>query len=200
MIRLWKALSELKYKNRGKPRAYFRDKGAICYRTPIFEPTPIIGVPELLLSSGLSWMWESSPGLLDAEAATYYMPERSMTMLTWETASSLIADLEERVDDYGRAVSIFGYDPDISDLLLDPARRHVALQEFAALEQGPIRIILFQEPDSPSDYVFVPHSPVEHVAQLLDHWGISQDGLGEKSPYSLGRPPKQADGESALFG
>jgi hypothetical protein len=188
MVRLWKALLERRYKSWAKPDAYLRDKGAICYKTPIFEP--ITGVPELLLSSGLTWIWESSPPFLDPKLASGYMPERSMTLLASETAPLLIADLEERDDDYGRAISIIGYDSDTSDLLLDPDRRHIALQEFDGLEKGPIRIILYQEVDSPSDYVFAPHSPVEQVAQLLDHWGISQGRIGDKFPYSYLRPIK----------
>lgn len=155
---------------------YIRNRGPICYEVPLFDNHALLAeLPRQLLSSDLSWCWESMR--LGPMASTSDVPDlppkRPVTQLTLGNAASLIGDFRERnIDGYGRFVAIFGVDPDTVVTLLDEARLRSALYNYSTQEEGPIRIVLIQIGDQINDYIFVPHRPIEPVSRLLETWGI----------------------------
>jgi hypothetical protein len=180
------SLSKAKYGNFRKVTAFLRNKGVICYETQIFERAEVSNLPELLLSSDLSWSWESSPPLIDGvnPMSDNLLPPRQLTKLTQETSASLVADLEERTDDgYGRTLLAFGFDMNAPDLMLEQSKLLEAMQQFTSYEKGPLRIVLFRDGDSPVDYAFVSHEPTEQVTKFMAIWGITKDSVNEIRNY-----------------
>jgi hypothetical protein len=107
-----------------------------------------------------------------------------MTQLTAENTALLQNDLRERnIDDYGRAIGIFGVDSTAVSTLLDEAGFRTALQAFSGREEGPIRIVILQIGDHPSDHIFVPHEPCERVKRLLEAWSIGPKTVRQTRRY-----------------
>ena len=178
-----KRLREIKDRDSRRIVAFLRDKGVICYETPMFEPSEAESISQLLLSSGLSWIWQSAP-LAAGPPVAPSTPERPITALTPDTTTSLIADLQEQdLDENRRTMMLYGCDPDSSGLLFDPASFRSVLYDFAIYERGPVRLLVFQVGDSAFEYVFTPHHPVESVVNLLRHWKITEDNVGKTRSY-----------------
>lgn len=170
---------------------YTRKDRPICYETPVLgKETQISALPGQLLSSGLGWCWESerTDGVASDWAHLGLPDKRQMTELTAENTALLQNDLRERnVDDYGRAIGIFGGDPEAISTLLDEATFRAALAAFSHREEGPIRIVIVQIGDSPVDDIFVPNQPCERVRKLLETWNIGPHTVRKTRRYPKGR-------------
>ena len=109
---------------------------------------------------------------------------RTLTRLTDESRAALVSDAMDRdADGYGRSLVILGCDPDHPVLPSEPAALHSSLAAFASQETGPVRFVISQVGDSPDEQIFVPHSPVESVRELLRRWGLDGAGAVEVRPY-----------------
>ncbi len=174
--------------------AYLRDRGVICYEAPLFDDQRLLaGIPQQLLSTGLDWYWESARTAEagDSSQVRNLPPTRPLTQLTHDSVTSLHADLRDRdVDGYGRFVAIVGVDPDTTRSPLDHARLRTALEAFIEREEGPIRIVVCQIGDTPRDYIFAPHDPIEPVRGLLEGWQVIPSAIRKTYPYEKLRTVK----------
>ena len=158
---------------------YSRSNGCEAFAMNLFgEPDRLRD----LLSSELDWYWASArPRPVEDPQFSSRPAEVRMTPVNAQSIDILIDDFRERdVDGYGRTIDLLGCD--LNADIRSPQALEFALKTFAALEHGPLRIVVIQVGDSP-EYIFVPHHPVESVATLLDGWGITSGALATK-PYA----------------
>ena len=151
--------------------AYLRDRGPICYEKQIFDidKESLLEFTERLLASGLTWHWESQPAHKE-----YGGVKRAATMLTSNVVPDFIDDLlEEDADGYGRAIALFGLDPDRESTVFDEAARQEMLAEFTQSEEGPIHAVIIRIEDIRDQYIYVRHRPIEPVGDLLASWEIT---------------------------
>jgi hypothetical protein len=148
-----------------------RERGPICYFIKIiFEPARREALPGLLLASGLSWYWNCGSGAL--------------TRLTEQTAPAMAAALHQFavLHQQSCALTLIGCDPQADEIASRDEFQHFEdfhemLRTFSHLEKGPINMVLVQEGDMPYEYIFVPHTPVRQVRDLLEVWGVSEANI-----------------------
>jgi hypothetical protein len=162
---------------------YTRPNAVVCYAASLLEAGRSESVSIDLLSTKLACYWLSvsrSPSVKADRAES----NRTLTRLTDESRAALVSDAMDRdADGYGRSLVILGCDPDHPVLPGEPAALHSSLAAFASQETGPVRFVISQVGDSPDEQIFVPHSPVESVRELLRRWGLDGAGAVEVRPY-----------------
>jgi hypothetical protein len=130
-----------------------------------------------VLGKDLEWCWRSStrPELAVAEPAELLAGNRPLSPLTAETFGKFAEDVRYFDDKWSlsKGIELFGYDPGASSLVIDDydLRLRVALEHFVAYEGGPLRLVILTAEDEDYSMVFVPHTPIAFVANLLDGFG-----------------------------
>lgn len=166
---------------------YVRDHQPVCFEVDVFNNEHMLDVlPERLLTSGLTWYWQSvrEKPLADSRAVRDVPSVRLSTRLTPDHVTLLLDDFREvDIDGDGRAIDLFGVDSNVGLSHLDGVHLRPALEAFLAREDGPIRIVIIQIHDTSQQYFFVPHDPIESVRILLASWGIDPSSPYKRRPY-----------------
>jgi hypothetical protein len=139
-------------------------------------------LPELLLSTGLRWIWESDPCYPNGNSQS---PRRDWTFLETSTKEYLRADMYDwdEVDGVGRWISLVGTNSHDPLQLLDEHLLRISLADFCNTEAGPIHVVVVTPGDSQVDYVFVRHEPSAAVCRFLECVGVSPDVPEKVLPY-----------------
>jgi len=153
-----------------------RDAGVICVEAPNVIPKgrtldDVWGFVERLQACELDWLWES-------DAAD--VP----TLLTAATAPELVAELRAREHArYWPRTTLVGADRGCAGEIATADVLPSALRRFAATEQGPVRIVVFQIGGTPEQRIFLPHRRVRAVDDLLAQLGIDPDDAAHRRDY-----------------
>lgn len=149
-----------------------REKGPVCYYVKIiFEPVRREALPGVLLASGLRWYWSCDPSIV-------------LTQLTQQTALAMAEGLHQFavLHQQSCALTLIGCDPYADEIVVMDGEQtlkdfYPLMLTFSRLETGPIHLVLVQEGDMPYEYVFVPHTPVRQVQDLLEGWGMREENI-----------------------
>jgi hypothetical protein len=169
-----------------KPKVFKRDKGPQCVLLRLFVPEALTKASiEQMLSCGLIWYWQSAregpsfPGQVELPAT------RSLTRLTAETVTDLIADLEEVVQDGQdfeyRSVDVFGSIDGLGYPLT--ANLDHGLQQWLREENGPIRIAIIRFRDIRDCYIYFPHHLGTELTRLWTLWRLESVTESKGEPY-----------------
>ena len=168
-----------------------REDGVVCYETPLFRDESADWRPrrelcDQLLSAGeLAWYWASVRDKRVDPATNLVQPaNRPLTRLTTANSDDLVKDAEEPwVQGYERWICLLGVDDQFDLTALDSSDISRLFVDFAMRESEPIRIVVAQPGDMTPDYIFVPHQPVEAIADLLRRWSITGPVRTKRRPY-----------------
>ncbi|MEJ5251740.1 MAG: hypothetical protein HPY54_10770 [Chthonomonadetes bacterium] len=154
---------------------YTRQRGAVCYAAYLFGYTvPMDQVPDQLLTSGLTWYWQSKRDR-EARPEFSFLPATTpITLLTEQTKQRLLQELQEvDVDDYGRSFVFYGC---FSESPVEPDEVKEAAVQFLENESGCIQLMIIIIGDDDKSYLFVPREPIEPARRLLMEWNILRHG------------------------
>lgn len=155
---------------------FTRASGVVCVEAPNIIPNrrsldDVWGFVYALRSRDLDWVWLGG---------SIEMP----VVLSGATEHALIADLRAGEDArHWPHTTLVGVDPGRADELAPPDAFAAALLRFAATEDGPIRIVVFQIGGAPEQRVFLPHQRVRAVDELLTEFGIGPDLAARQCEY-----------------
>jgi hypothetical protein len=144
-----------------------RAEGVVCYEAAVFsdEGASRAFGDALGTTAGLTWYWGSELGPAG--------PVRSLTRLSSADRELFANDIAWRDVGEDPSFVVLGMDAGIDATGL-PLQELLRLRDrFARHEEGPIRIVIAQPGDMREDYTFVPHHPVDPIADLLRRLAIT---------------------------